>query len=83
MLRYARIEPQVLQVEIHPYLTQEPLVNFAQSLGMAVTGYSSFGPQSFVELGMSKNTPSLLEHNVVAQIAQAHGKSECISYLTY
>ena len=44
VLRYARIPPQVLQVEIHPYLTQEPLVKLAQLHGLAVTAYSSFGP---------------------------------------
>lgn len=44
VLRYARIPPQVLQVEIHPYLTQEPLVKLAQGHGIAVTAYSSFGP---------------------------------------
>lgn len=45
VLRYARIEPQALQVELHPYLTQEPLVNLAKLLGIQLTAYSSFGPQ--------------------------------------
>jgi len=45
VLRYARIEPQVLQVEVHPYLTQEPLVNWAKLFGIAMTAYSSFGPE--------------------------------------
>jgi len=44
ILRYARIPPQALQVEIHPYNTQEPLVKLAQLHGIAVTAYSSFGP---------------------------------------
>lgn len=45
VLRYARIEPQVLQVELHPYLTQEQLVNWVKLFGVALTAYSSFGPQ--------------------------------------
>lgn len=45
VLRYARIEPQVLQVELHPYLSQEPLVKLVKLLGIAITAYSSFGPQ--------------------------------------
>lgn len=74
-MRYARIEPQVLQVELHPYLTQDPLVQLAKTLGVAVTAYSSFGPQSYVELGAHKGAASLLEHNVVTDIAKAHNKS--------
>ena len=41
LLRYARIRPALLQVEIHPYLVQEELIQFAQSEGITVTGYSS------------------------------------------
>ncbi|KAI0296269.1 putative D-xylose reductase [Russula brevipes] len=51
ILSYARIQPQVLQVELHPYLTQEPLLRLTKTLGIAVTAYSSFGPQSYLELG--------------------------------
>lgn len=45
VLRYARIEPQVLQVELHPYLAQQPLVDFTKLLGIRITAYSSLGPQ--------------------------------------
>lgn len=75
VLRYARVEPQVLQVELHPYLTQQPLVNLAKTLGIAVTAYSSFGPQSYVELGMHRGVPGLLEHDVVASISSKYSKS--------
>ena len=78
--RYARIEPQVLQVEIHPYLTQEPLVKYCKLLNMAVTAYSSFGPQSYVELGGSKNAVSLLQHDVVSSIASKNQKSSFTYY---
>ncbi|KAF9502374.1 Aldo/keto reductase [Pleurotus eryngii] len=69
ILRYARIEPQVLQVELHPYLTQEALVKLAKTLGIAVTAYSSFGPQGYIELGIEKDVPSLLSVKSVASIA--------------
>jgi len=75
VMRYARIEPQVLQVELHPYLTQEGIVELAKTLGIAVTAYSSFGPQSYVELQSDKGTPSLFEHNVITGIAKAHNKT--------
>jgi len=75
ILRYARIEPQVLQVELHPYLTQESLVNLAKTLGIAITAYSSFGPQSYIELDMDRGAQSLLEHNTVASVSHKLGKT--------
>ncbi|KAI0756810.1 xylose reductase [Daedaleopsis nitida] len=73
--RYARIEPQVLQVEIHPYLTQESLIKYSKLLGMAVTAYSSLGPQSYVEIGAHKNAVGLLEHDLVSSVASKNNKS--------
>ena len=75
IFRYARYEPQVTQVEIHPYLTQEPFLELAKTFDIAVTAYSSFGPQGWVELGMDKNAISLMKHEVVTQVASAVGKS--------
>uniref|UniRef100_A0A0J6FLX2 D-xylose reductase [NAD(P)H] n=1 Tax=Coccidioides posadasii RMSCC 3488 TaxID=454284 RepID=A0A0J6FLX2_COCPO len=77
LLRYARIPPATLQIEHHPYLTQPDLVRYAQKSGIAVTAYSSFGPQSFVELEMeaAKRAPLLLEHPDIKSIAQDHGKA--------
>jgi D-xylose reductase len=74
-MRYARYEPQVLQIEHHPYLTQQPLIDLAKLLNIAVTAYSSFGSQSYIELGFKKDVTNLLEHNVVTSIAQARKKS--------
>jgi D-xylose reductase len=50
ILSYARHPLSALQIEHHPYLVQGELVKVAQENGIAVTAYSSFGPQSFVEL---------------------------------
>jgi D-xylose reductase len=50
ILSYARHPLSALQIEHHPYLVQGELVQVAQENGIAVTAYSSFGPQSFVEL---------------------------------
>ncbi|KAF7339340.1 Aldo-ket-red domain-containing protein [Mycena sanguinolenta] len=75
VLRYARIKPQVLQIELHPYLTQEHLVDLAKTLDIAITGYSSFGPQSYIELNMDRGAGSLLAHDVVTSLAKQHNKT--------
>lgn len=77
LLRYAKIKPATLQIEHHPYLTQAGLVQYAQEQGIAITAYSSFGPQSFRELNMKQahDTPLLFENPTIVQIAEKHGKT--------
>ncbi|EIM81959.1 Aldo/keto reductase [Stereum hirsutum FP-91666 SS1] len=75
IIRYARIEPAVLQVERHPYLSQEPLIQLTKELGIAMTAYSSMGPQGYFEIGMGQNAKSLMQQDLVIKIAQAHKAS--------
>lgn len=77
LLRYAKIRPATLQIEHHPYLVQPTLLQLAKEEGIAVTAYSSFGPQSFIELGWDKamDTPLLFEHDVITAAAKKHGKT--------
>ncbi|TPX60848.1 hypothetical protein PhCBS80983_g01563 [Powellomyces hirtus] len=77
LLKYARIKPAVLQIEHHPYLVQAPLIKYAQKNDIAITAYSSFGAQSYVELGIDHaiKCPPLLEHDLVKSIAKKAGKT--------
>jgi len=77
LLRYAKIKPQTLQIEHHPYLSQPDLLHLCHENDIAVTAYSSFGPQSFLELDMqqAKDAPLLLESPVITKIAKKQGKS--------
>ncbi|KAJ2697937.1 D-xylose reductase, partial [Coemansia sp. IMI 203386] len=40
VMTYAKIRPAVLQIELHPYLVRNELVDLAHKEGMAVTAYS-------------------------------------------
>ena len=75
MLSYARIPPTVLQVELHPYLTQEKLLRFCEENRIAVAGFSPLGALSYVELGMAGPEHSVLQEPVVRAAAQRHGKT--------
>jgi D-xylose reductase len=68
LFRYARIQPVALQIELHPYLAQEHLVQFAQKHGLAIMAFSSFGGVAYCTEG-EKVSP-LLEHPEIVSIAQ-------------
>ncbi|GME76934.1 unnamed protein product [Ambrosiozyma monospora] len=74
LLRGCKIKPQLLQIEHHPYLVQPKLIEWVQNQGIAITGYSTFGPQSFLELDMknAKDAVSLFEQESVVSIAKKH-----------
>ena len=75
LMAYARIAPAMLQVEAHPYLTQEPLLRLASDYGIPVTAFSPLGALSYRELDMSEADENVLQSAVVNDIAAAHGKS--------
>ncbi|KAM0327402.1 hypothetical protein ACHAQA_005688 [Verticillium albo-atrum] len=81
ILTYAKVKPSMLQIEHHPYLVQQNLVDFCKDEGILVTGYSSFGPQSFLELPASfptkaAQTPSLFEHQTIVKLAAKYKRSQ-------
>lgn len=75
LLSYSTIKPSVLQVELHPYNTQEKLIRFCRKKGIVVTGYSPLGSGSYVELGGAKEQDSVLSNEKIKGIAEKYKKS--------
>ncbi|HEX4143554.1 MAG TPA: aldo/keto reductase [Pirellulales bacterium] len=75
LLSYARIAPEVLQVELHPFLAQEKLLRFCRESKIAVAGFSPLGASSYLELNMATGDESVLRQPVVTAAAGRLGKS--------
>lgn len=75
LLSYATIRPSVLQVETHPYLTQEKLLRYCNQERIAYTAFSPLGAQSYFSLGMANPSEAVMKNPVVSKIAKTTGKS--------
>ena len=75
MLAWAKIPPAVLQIELHPYLTQAKLLRFCQESDIAVTGFSPLGALSYFSLEMAQPEESVVDQPIIGQIAEKHGKT--------
>ena len=63
VLKVAQTPPMVNQVEVHPYLSQEPLRVFCKEHGIAVTAWSPLG------------RGGVLHDEAIVQVGEKHGKS--------
>lgn len=75
MLTYADVRPAVLQVELHPYLTQQKLLRYCAEEQIAVTGFSPLGANSYFQLGMAQTEEAVISRAEVEAIAGRHGKT--------
>lgn len=75
LLSYARIKPAMLQIESHPFLTQEALLRLCKMNDIQVTAFSPLGALSYLELDMADASESVLEQEVVKAAAARLNKT--------
>jgi len=68
LLEHCEIAPAVVQIELHPYLQQQELIEFCQSQGIHVTAYSPLGSQTDDDV-------NVLEDPVLKEIAKTHNRT--------
>lgn len=74
-MAYAAIKTTALQIESHPYLTQNRLARLANDYGIAVTAFSPLGALSYLELDMAQISESVIQQKVVIAAAERHRKN--------
>ncbi|XP_064455725.1 glyoxal reductase-like [Ornithodoros turicata] len=67
LLTYCSVKPTVNQVEFHPHLVQEELLNFCKDNGIVLQAYSS--------LGAADGVSAILNEPVLIDIAKQHNKT--------
>jgi len=75
LMAYAKIKPALLQIESHPYLTQERLLREAAGYDIAVTTFSPLGSLSYIALDMAREEESLLQQPAVVAAAKRVNRS--------
>lgn len=67
--------PECLQVESHPFFQQKPLLEFCRKNNIVFTAYSPLGSLDRPARLKSDDEPLLLEHSIIAAIAEETGST--------
>ena len=75
IINSSSIPPEAIQIELHPYLSQERMLTMCRQLQIPVIAYSPLGAKSYIELEMATSLQDLCSHQIILQLSQQHGKS--------
>lgn len=69
----ATIRPEMNQIELHPYLQQNDMLDFCRANGILVTAYSPLGSGDRPAALKKSGEPTLLDNPIILRIAGKHG----------
>jgi len=75
LIQETEVIPEMNQVELHPYLQQNELVEFCKKHGIHLTAFSPLGSGDRNEAMKAQDEPSLLENKVIKEIAKKHAST--------
>ncbi|NEQ54024.1 MAG: aldo/keto reductase [Leptolyngbya sp. SIO3F4] len=70
LLENARLQPEMNQVELHPYLQQSTMLDFCQENNIYLTAYSPLGSSDRPDSLKADDEPVLLENSTIKAIAE-------------
>lgn len=73
VINKATIKPELNQIELHPYLQQEKMLNWCRENDILLTAYAPLGSRDRHPSMKGDNEPSLLENPVIKNIADSQG----------
>ena len=62
--------PEVLQIELHPFLQQQKILNFTQEKGIFLTGYCPLGSADRPAVRILADEPKLFQQQIILDIAK-------------
>ncbi|PSL07565.1 aldo/keto reductase [Cecembia rubra] len=83
IMKSASLAPEMNQVELHPFLPQNKLVDFCNKNGILLTAYSPLGSGDRSASIKMPDEPSLLENKIVREIADRTGLSPAQVLIAY
>ena len=67
--------PEMNQIEMHPYLQQPEMLDYAEEAGIHLTAYSPLGSRDRPEMMKAEDEPNLMADPTIVEIAEAHDAS--------
>ncbi|XP_078667052.1 aldo-keto reductase family 1 member B1-like [Branchiostoma floridae x Branchiostoma belcheri] len=81
VINKSSVQPAVMQMELHPYLSQEEMVKFCKDHKIAITAFSSFGaPDSPIR---KDDDPRLFDDGEIKALAESYEKTPAQIILRY
>ncbi len=77
------VMPEVLQVELHPFLQQQKLLDFAKEKGIFMTGYCPLGSADRPAVRILEGEPKLFDNPIIQAIADKKGCSVAQTILAW
>jgi len=70
LLKDCSIKPEVSQLELHPFLQQNAMLNFCRQENIALTAYSPLGSNDRPARLRTEDEPNLLQNPMIMEIAE-------------